>query len=63
MREILGIRKAAKILGISPDTLRSWDISGKYKCDFKTVGGNRRYYEDNLLLQLEKAQGGNKFAE
>ena len=62
MREIFGIKQAAKLLGMSPDALRSWDNSGEYVCDFKSIHGHRKYYADRLLLHLEKAQGGKKFA-
>lgn len=47
------ISKAAKILGVSPDTLRNWETQGKLVPE-RTPGGSRRY---NLsTLQQLKSQ-------
>ncbi len=40
--KLIGVSKAAKILGVSLDTLRRWDKSGKLVA-MKTKGGQRRY--------------------
>lgn len=45
------IKKAAKILGVTPQTLRNWDKSGYLKPS-KTEGGHRRYSEENLNPNL-----------
>ncbi|MEY2341404.1 MerR family DNA-binding transcriptional regulator [Acidithiobacillus sp. IBUN Pt1247-S3] len=37
------ISVAARFLGVSVDTLRRWDASGKYPADFRTPGNDRRY--------------------
>lgn len=60
MGKIFSIREASKFLGVSQDTLRVWDDLGKFKCDFKTVGGRRRYREETILAKLEEAKGGKR---
>ena len=51
----LTIRGAAKELGVSTDTLRRWDKSGKLVADH-TVAGHRRYDLDQLLRIQNKKQ-------
>ena len=51
----LTIRGAAKELGVSTDTLRRWDKSGKLVAD-RTVAGHRRYDLDQLLRIQNKKQ-------
>ncbi len=45
--EILSIKSAAKILGVSDETLRNWEKDGKLK-PFHTEGGHRRYYKADI---------------
>jgi len=42
MEKHLPIGKAARLLGVHPETLRKWTVQGKVKAD-KTLGGHRRY--------------------
>lgn len=51
----LTIRGAAKELGVSTDTLRRWDKSGKLVAD-RTVAGHHRYDLDQLLRIQNKKQ-------
>jgi len=48
-------RYAAGLLGVSTETLRRWDISGKIYC-VRTAGGHRRIPESeiNFILGLTK---------
>lgn len=46
--ELIPISEAAKILGISIDTLRRWDQSGKLLASKKTESGYRLYYKSQL---------------
>ena len=48
------ISEFAKIVGVSPLTLRNWDIKGKLVA-FKTVSGYRYYTEKHLEI-LEEQQ-------
>jgi excisionase family DNA binding protein len=43
MSEFISPQKAADMLGVSPNTLRNWEVSGKLM-SMKTMGGHRRYY-------------------
>ena len=47
-KELLTIREAAEFLGVSLDTLRRWDKSGKLTA-IKKEGGTHRYYSKNEL--------------
>ncbi len=49
---LLPIGKAAKLLGISIDTLRRWDKSGKFSSVRVASGGNRYYRKDDIDLFL-----------
>jgi excisionase family DNA binding protein len=46
--EMVSISEASKLLGVSPDTLRQWDIDGKLPST-KTVGGHRRYNKEAIM--------------
>lgn len=63
MSEIITMREASKLLGISINTLRQWEYEGLLKCDFKTMGGHRRYYRDSILALREAASGGKNLRE
>jgi putative resolvase len=49
MSRFLKIGEAAKILGITPQTLRRWELEGHYLPDKKSEGGTRYYSLDRLL--------------
>ena len=42
MSDLVGIREAAKTLGVSPKTLRRWEAQGKISSE-RTIGNQRRY--------------------
>ena len=46
---IVDIADAARILGVSKDTIRRWEKSGKIK-SFRTDGGHRRFYLSELQI-------------
>jgi putative resolvase len=48
LEDLVQIGEAAKIRGVSIDTLRRWEKSGKLKAE-KTEGGHRRYRVADLL--------------
>lgn len=51
-KRLVKIGEVAKLLGTTPDTLRTWEASGEIIPTHKTKGGTR-YYDINELLQLE----------
>ena len=51
MRRYVGISEAAKALGVSPDTLRRWEATGKITSE-RTAGGHRRYDLAKLKPEL-----------
>lgn len=48
MNNLISIGKAAKLLGVTIQTLRNWDKSGLLKPDEYTKGGDRRYKIESL---------------
>ena len=40
---LVGIKEAAKALGVRPETLRRWEVAGKIDRPIRTPGGQRRY--------------------
>ncbi|MDO8668325.1 MAG: helix-turn-helix domain-containing protein [bacterium] len=50
-KELMTINQASKILGISIDTLRRWDKSGKLPA-IRPKGFGYRYYSGDLLAEL-----------
>lgn len=55
-KELVSISEAASILGVSIDTLRRWDKSGKLT-PIKSAGGHRIYYREQLELYLNDLFG------
>lgn len=48
MSKLLTIEQTSKILNVSQNTLRKWDKEGINIVPIKTVGGHRRYREDDV---------------
>ena len=57
MEEYLSIGKAAKILGVTPKTLRRWELA-KIIRSARTPTGYRRYRRDEVLRLRTKRQPG-----
>lgn len=56
MNRLIGIIEAAQILGVTAQTLRRWDYSGKLKSIRIGVAGHRRY----SMEALERFMKGKK---
>ena len=52
---LLSIGEAAKLMDVCENTLRDWDIEGKFKAS-RTSGGHRRYSLDQIRDHLEENQ-------
>jgi excisionase family DNA binding protein len=50
---LLGIREAAEILGVNPETLRRWDRDGKLAAVKVSKRGDRRYRKENIELFIK----------
>jgi len=50
MSEIVSIREAANVLGVTPKTLRIWANEGKIETK-KTIGGHRRFVINDILKE------------
>lgn len=46
--DLLNITQAARLLNVTPTTLRNWDKAGKLTT-YRTTGGHRRYSKEELL--------------
>jgi excisionase family DNA binding protein len=55
--EILTIKDAAKVLGVSEPTLRRWDESGKFVARRHPVNGYRLYDRVKVLAMRKKILG------
>lgn len=53
MSKLISIQEAADLLSVSTKTLRRWDNEGVLK-SIKTVGGHRRYKQDDIDNYMEK---------
>jgi len=51
-KQLITIDEAAKILGISKDTLRRWEKSGRLKPIEKSAAGYRLYSKSQLEIHL-----------
>ena len=45
MSKLLTIGEAAELLGVTPQTLRRWEVAGRIKPEQRTQGNQRRYAE------------------
>lgn len=54
--ELISISEAANLLGVSIDTLRRWDQSGKLG-SVKSEGGHRKYYRSQIEVFLNELFG------
>ena len=54
MNRFIKIGEAARILGVSIQTLRRWEKSGQITCDKKSDGGTRYYDIDRLIGSTKK---------
>ena len=55
--KLLRIKEAAKLLGVSPATLRKWDNEGKLPAIKISTRGDRSYHKndiDKFLKRLKK---------
>jgi MerR family transcriptional regulator, copper efflux regulator len=55
--EQLTVARAAAYLGVSPNTLRNWDRSGKLKATRHPINGYRLYSRKQLDELIEKIKG------
>jgi len=56
MEKYLSIGQAADILNVSPETLRRWDNSGKFKSSRHPINNYRVYSEDQVNNLVEELQ-------
>lgn len=49
--QLLGIGEAAKLLGVTPKTLRNWEEAGKIS-PVRTMGKHRRYKLQDIKVLL-----------
>jgi MerR family copper efflux transcriptional regulator len=58
--KLITIKQAAKILGVTPLTLRNWDNNGKFQASRHPIN-NYRVYKlsdiEKLLVEIETSKG------
>lgn len=57
--EFLTIKQAAKILGVTPLTLRNWDNSGKFTASRHPINNYRVYKKAEVEMLLEDMKAKN----
>jgi len=55
--DIVTIKEAAALLGVSEVTLRRWDASGKFKARRHPINGYRVYSTKQVLRMRAKIEG------
>jgi DNA-binding transcriptional MerR regulator len=58
--KLITIKQAAKILGVTPLTLRNWDNSGKFEASRHPLNNYRVYKVadiEKLLMDIEASKG------
>lgn len=50
-RPLLTVREVASLFAVNPKTVVRWSNDGKIR-PVKTLGGHRRFYEDEILSLL-----------
>ena len=55
--KLLGIREAAEMLSVNPETLRRWDRSGKLKAIIISKRCDRRYREEDIYNLMKHNHG------
>jgi site-specific DNA-methyltransferase (adenine-specific) len=48
-QELITIKKAAELLGVSEQTLRRWDKSGKLQARRHPINGYRLYFKQTIM--------------
>jgi len=56
MEKYLSISEAAKVIGVSPETLRRWDKSGKFESIRHPINNYRVYPESHIISLVEDMQ-------
>lgn len=59
-KQYLTVKEAAKLLGVSPLTLRNWDKSGKLKAIRHPINNYRLYPREQIELLLRKISSQRK---
>lgn len=59
-KKYLTIKEVAKLLGVTPLTLRNWDKAGKLKACRNPINNYRVYKPEEIELFLRKIEGGRK---
>ena len=59
-KKYLTIKEVAKILGVTPLTLRNWDRKGKLKAYRNPINNYRVYKPEEIELFLRKIERGRK---
>ncbi|MEK7503372.1 MAG: helix-turn-helix domain-containing protein [Patescibacteria group bacterium] len=61
VKKYLKIKEVAKILGVTPLTLRNWDKAGKLKAYRNPINNYRVYKPEEIDLFLRKIESNRKF--
>ena len=60
MKKYLTVKEVAKILGVTPLTLRNWDKKGKLKAYRNPINNYRLYKVEDIEVFLRKIESNKK---
>ena len=55
-RRVLDVGTVAALYAVDAKTVARWDKLGKLPPSFRTPGGRRRFYEDEIMAQLDASR-------
>ena len=58
LKRMLTIREAAMLLGVHPNTLRTWSTQGRLRCYRFSTRGDRRFRWEDLEAFITSHQDG-----
>jgi len=59
-KKYLTIKETARLVGVTPLTLRNWDKSGKLRAYRNPINNYRVYKQEEINLFLRKLESGKK---
>lgn len=56
-RKVLSPSQVADIFGVNEKTITRWSDAGKLPTSHRTMGGHRRWYEDEIEVAIAQLRG------
>ena len=56
MTHTYSVSEFAKAIGVHPQTVRRWDRTNQLKPEFRTIGGQRKYTQEQVDAYLHQSK-------